>query len=143
MELELDPAVREKILAIARRGNTSFEAVGYFRAALGLYYLDGVMTEETLDFKAIDRNINRFIYQSIGKGHSITSILQFMSGKKVVPVLESPQFLAALAEHMAEIPADKIPFLLSVNLTVAKKISGLPTDGPVKEWIGWQVRQPS
>jgi hypothetical protein len=138
MDKEIPLEEQEKILAIARKGNTSLLAIAYFRVALGLYYLDGVMTEEILDFKTIDRNINKFIYRSIGKGHSITSILQFMSGKKVVPVLESADFLKAFAEHFDRIPVHSIPFLLSVNLNVAKKISGIAPDGPVKDWIGWQ-----
>jgi hypothetical protein len=60
------------------------ESTGFFRVALGLYYLSGLMTKETLDFKQLDRDFNRFIYHTIGKGHSITSILQYMSGEKVV-----------------------------------------------------------
>eukprot|EP01032_Pedospumella_encystans_P031505 gene31505-35570_t len=32
----------------------------------------------------LDKEYNRFIYHAIGKGHSITSILQYMSGEKVI-----------------------------------------------------------
>jgi hypothetical protein len=139
MDKVISTEVRERILDIARQGKTSDQATGYFRVALGLYYLDGVMVEEELDFKAIDRNVNKFIYQSIGKGHSITSILQYMSGKEVVKVLESRDFLNLFASRFPEIPMQKIPLLMSVNLKVAKKISGLPNEGAVKDWIGWQL----
>lgn len=139
MDKAISTEVKERILEIARHGKTSEQATGYFRVALGLYYLDGVMVEEELDFKAIDRNINKFIYQSIGKGHSITSILQYMSGKEVVKVLESRDFLNLFASRFTDIPMQKIPLLMSVNLKVAKKISGLSNEGPVKDWIGWQL----
>ena len=127
--------IRENVLAVTRLGRTREESTGFFRVALGLYYLAGLMTKETLDFKRIDADYNRFIYQSVGKGHSITSVLQFMSGEKVLPVLESARFMDAFRAHCADIPADTIPFLLSLNLGVAKNISGLPTDGPVAAWI--------
>lgn len=132
---QMDNLIRDKVLAVTRLARTRDESVGYFRLSLGLYYLAGLMTREALDFKRIDRDYNRFIYQSIGKGHSITSVLQFLSGEKVVPVLESAHFMTAFREHCADIPADTIPFLLSLNLGVAKNLSGLPTDGPVAAWI--------
>lgn len=128
-------AMQEKILAVTRCGMGRDEASGFFRVALGLYYLAGLMTKETLDFKAIDRDYNRFIYHSIGKGHSITSILQFMSGERVVPVVESARFLRAFAEHCGEVPVDTIPFLLGLNLGVAKDISKIDVRGPVADWI--------
>jgi len=131
----MDEAMQEKVLAVARAGMTSAEAIGFFRVALGLYYLAGLMTKETLDFKQIDAEYNRFIYRSIGGGHSITSALQFMSGEKVVNVVESARFRAALAEFCPDIPADTIPFLLSLNLGVAKDISRLDAVGPVADWI--------
>jgi hypothetical protein len=114
---------------------TSTEASGFFRVALGLHYLVGLMTKEALDFKQIDREYNRFIYHSIGKGHSITSVLQFMSGEKVVPVLDSTRFIDAFAEHCPAVPVDTIAFLLSLNLGVAKSISGIDAVGPVADWI--------
>ncbi|MFD2271068.1 hypothetical protein ACFS07_07880 [Undibacterium arcticum] len=40
------------------------------------------MVEQELDFKKIDQEFNVFIYRTLGKGHSITSILQYMSSKK-------------------------------------------------------------
>lgn len=55
-------------IAVARAGMTSAEAIGFFRVSLGLYYLAGLMTEETLDFKQIDAKYNRFIYHSLGGG---------------------------------------------------------------------------
>ena len=127
--------IRDQVLAVARLGRTREESTGFFRVALGLYYLAGLMTKEALDFKRIDGEYNRLIYQSIGKGHSIASVLQFMSGAKVLPVLESPRFMEAFLAHCADIPPDTIPFLLSLNLGVAKGLSGLPTDGPVAGWI--------
>jgi len=111
------------------------EATGFFRVALGLYYLSGLMTKETLDFKQLDRDFNRFIYHTIGKGHSITSILQYMSGEKVVRVVESKRFLKAFGEHCAEVPLENIPFLLGLNLGVAKDISKIDVRGPVADYI--------
>lgn len=131
----MDSVIKEKVLAVARRGRTAAESTAWFRVTLGLYYLAGLMTPEAIDFKQVDRNFNRFIYHSIGKGHSITSVLQFMSGEKVVAVVESKGFLAAFAEHCVEVPVDTIPFLLSLNLGVAKNISGIDIAGPLLDWI--------
>ena len=131
MNLEL----QEKILAVTRCGVDRHESTGFFRVALGLYYLSGLMTKETLDFKRLDRQFNRFIYHTIGKGHSITSILQYMSGEKVVPVLESKRFLRAFGEYCTEVPLENIPFLLGLNLSVAKDISKIDVRGPVADYI--------
>jgi hypothetical protein len=131
----METHIKENVLAVTRLGRSVDEATGFFRVALGLYYLAGLMTEEALDFKKIDRDFNRFIYHSIGKGHSITSVLQFMSGEKVLPVLDSARFVAAFRAHCADIPFDTIPFLLSLNLGVAKNMSGLEPVGPVADWI--------
>ncbi|HEU4851916.1 MAG TPA: hypothetical protein VFT37_07160 [Telluria sp.] len=131
----METHIKENVLAVTRLGRSVEEATGFFRVALGLYYLAGLMTEQTLDFKQIDRDFNRFIYHSIGKGHSITSVLQFMSGEKVLPVLDSARFIAAFGEYCADIPFDTIPFLLSLNLGVAKNMSGLEPVGPVADWI--------
>ena len=49
---------------------------------------------------------------SIGGGHTITSVLQFMSGEKVLATLQSARFMAVLGESCTEVPADSIPFLL-------------------------------
>jgi len=111
------------------------ESTGFFRVALGLYYLSGLMTEEKVDFKLLDRDFNRFIYQTIGKGHSITSILQYMSGEKVVPVVESKRFLKAFGDCCTEVPLENIPFLLGLNLGVAKDISKIDVRGPVADYI--------
>ena len=35
--------------------------------------------------KKVDREFNRFLYHTLGKGHTITSVLQYMSGAKVMP----------------------------------------------------------
>lgn len=134
----MDGAMQQSILAVARCGMTSLEASGFFRVALGLHYLVGLMTKEALDFKQIDREYNRFIYHSIGKGHSITSVLQFMSGEKVLSVLQSTRFTDAFAEHCPAVPVATIPFLLSLNLGVAKSISGIDAVGPVADWIAHQ-----
>jgi hypothetical protein len=131
----MDSLIKDNVLAVTRCGQSAVEATGFFRVALGLYYLAGLMTPETLDFKKIDRDFNRFIYHSIGKGHSITSVLQFMSGEKVMAVIESRRFLDAFAEYCPQVPLEMIPFLLSLNLGVAKNISGIDVDGPVADWI--------
>ena len=138
----MDSVIKEKILAVARRGPTVDESTAYFRVALGLYYLKGLMTSDTIDFKKVDRTFNRFIYQAIGKGHSITSVLQFMSGEKVVPVIESARFVAAFAEHCPDVPLATIPFLLELNLGVAKNISKLDIGGPLLDWIERQKPAP-
>jgi hypothetical protein len=127
--------VKDKILAVTRQGRTREEATDWFRVAVGLYYLAGLMTRETIDFKRLDGEYNRFIYQSIGSGHTITSILQFMSGKKVLPVLDSGRFMASFAEHFSEVPLDSIPFLVELNLGVAKDISKIDVAGPVHDWL--------
>jgi hypothetical protein len=135
----IDNTMQQSILAVARVGMTSAEACGFFRVALGLHYLTGVMTEETLDFKKIDREYNRFIYRSIGKGHSITSVLQFMSGEKVLQVIESTRFNDTFALQCPSVPLATIPFLLSLNLGVAKSISGIAPVGPVADWIARHI----
>ena len=136
--MAIDQAMQHSILAVARCGMTRAEASGFFRVALGLHYLVGLMTKETLDFKQIDREYNRFIYRSIGSGHSITSVLQFMSGEKVLPVLESTRFIDAFTAYCPTVPVDTIAFLLSLNLGVAKSISGIDPAGPVAHWIARQ-----
>lgn len=136
----MDKVIKQNVLAVTRCGHGAAEATAWFRVALGLHYLAALMTPETIDFKKVDRDFNRFIYQSIGKGHSITSVLQFMSGEKVVPVVESPRFMAAFAEHCPQVPVDTIAFLLSLNLGVAKNISKVDIGGALLDWI---ERQPS
>lgn len=136
----MDSDVKQNVLAVTRCGHGAAEATAWFRVALGLHYLAGLMTDEPIDFKLVDRDFNRFIYHSIGKGHSITSVLQFMSGEKVVPVVESPRFMAAFAEHCPQVPLETIPFLLSLNLGVAKNISKVDIGGPLLDWI---ERQPT
>ena len=60
---------------------------------------------------------------------------------KVLPVLESAVFLQAFSEHCSVVPLDKVPILLSVNLGVAKTISGISSEGPVRDWISWRARE--
>jgi hypothetical protein len=129
------PIPEEKILAITRQGRTRLEATDWFRVSAGLYYLAGLMTKESIDFKTVDRAWNRFIYHCLGGGHTITSVLQFMSGDKVLPTLQSPRFMALFGETCTEIPADSIPFLLELNLGVARNISKLEVTGPLYEWL--------
>ena len=136
----MDDVVKQNVLALTRCGHGVTESMAWFRVALGLYYLTGLMTPDTIDFKKVDRDFNRFIYQSIGKGHSIASVLQFMSGEKVVPVVDSARFKKAFAEHCPDIPTDTIAFLLSLNLGVAKNISKVDIGGALLDWI---ERQPS
>ena len=131
----MDSAIKEKVLAVAGSGRNAAEWTAYFRVTLGLYYLAGLMTSDTIDFKKVDRAFNQFIYHTIGKGHTITSVLQFMSGAKVVPVVSSPRFAAAFSEHCPDVPSDTIPFLLQLNLGVAKNISGIDVAGPLLDWI--------
>jgi len=131
----MDTINKDKILAVTRQGRTRVEATDWFRVATGLYYLAGLMTKEAIDFAKVDREYNRFIYQSIGGGHTITSILQFLSGEKVLPTLQSARFMAVFGETCTEVPADSIPFLLELNLGVAKNISKLEVAGPMHEWL--------
>lgn len=131
----MDKILCEKILGVTRRGKTRREATDFFRVALGLIYLDAIMTDEKVDFKHLDKLVNRFIYRSVGQGHSITSILQFMSGNKVLPILNSKHFITAFSQYCNEVPLDKIPALLAVNLAVAKQLSKLGLDGELNDWI--------
>ncbi|MEO6354792.1 MAG: hypothetical protein ABI575_00060 [Oxalobacteraceae bacterium] len=133
--LLLDDTVKEKILSIMMFGNNRAQSIAYFRVTLGLHYLSKIMVEEELDFKIIDREFNRFIYRTLGGGHSITSILQYMSSKQVLLVLDSAPFIATFLNYFSEVPFRNIPILLSINLSVSKKISGLATAGPVQDWI--------
>ncbi|MDM5179007.1 hypothetical protein PO883_17565 [Massilia sp. DJPM01] len=135
----MDSAIKEKVIAVAGSGRNAAEWTAYFRVTLGLYYLAGLMTSDTIDFKKVDRAFNQFIYHTIGKGHTITSVLQFMSGAKVVPVVSAPRFIAAFTEHCPDVPPDTIPFLLQLNLGVAKNISGIDVAGPLLDWIERQT----
>ena len=131
----MDTLIKDKILAVTRQGRTRAESTDWFRVTVGLYYLAGLMTKEAIDFKAVDRDFNRFIYHTIGGGHTITSILQFMSGKSVLPVLQSERFMTAFTATCTDVPPDSIPFLLELNLGVAKNISKLEVEGPVHDWL--------
>ena len=131
----MNPQIKEKVLAVMRCGVDREESTGFFRVALGLYYLAGLMTQEALDFKKIDREFNRFIYHTLGGGHSITSILQYMSGERVVRVVDSKRFTKAFAQHCPDMPLETIPFLLGLNLGVAKDLSKIDVRGPVADWI--------
>jgi hypothetical protein len=131
----MNKAIQDKLLALMREGRDRTESTDWFRVALGLFYLAALMTEEAIDFKKVDREFNRFIYHTLGKGHTITSVLQYMSGQKVMPTVESERFMEAFRRHCPEVPAGSIPFLLELNLGVAKNISGLDASGPLAEWI--------
>ena len=133
--LLLDDNVKQKLTNVCLYGNNREQAVGFFRLATGLYYLSRIMVEDELDFKAIDKNFNRFIFEVIGRGHSITSVLQYMSSKKALWVLESRAFLNLFMDHFPDIPFSKILILLTVNLSVSKRISGLPVAGPLRDWL--------
>lgn len=136
----MDTLIKDKILAVTRQGRSRAESTDWFRVAIGLYYLAGLMTTETIDFKTVDREYNRFIYHTIGAGHTITSILQFMSGRRVLPIVQSERFMAAFTEHCTEVPPESIPFLLELNLGVAKNISKLEVEGPLHDWLQAQKR---
>lgn len=131
----MNKAIQDKLLALMREGRDRTESLDWFRVSLGLFYLAALMTEETIDFKKVDREFNRFIYHTLGKGHTITSVLQYMSGVKVMPTVESERFMDAFRRHCPEIPIASIPFLLELNLEVAKNISGLEAAGPLADWI--------
>lgn len=131
----MNKAIQDKLLALMREGRDRSESLDWFRVSLGLFYLAALMTEEAIDFKKVDRGFNRFIYHTLGKGHTITSVLQYMSGAKVMPTVESERFMDAFRRHCPEIPVASIPFLLELNLGVAKNISGLEAAGPLADWI--------
>lgn len=131
----LDQAVKEKILTVMMYGNNKAQSIGFFRVSTGLYYLSKIMVEDDLDFKAIDAEFNAFIFHSIGKGHSITSVLQYMSSKKVLWVLNSKSFIPTFLNYFSDIPFKNILLFLTINLSVSKKISGLTPEGTVQEWI--------
>lgn len=137
----LDETVKEKILAVMQHGSSKTQSLDFFRTTIGLYYLSKIMVENELDFKTIDKEFNVFIYRTIGHGHSITSILQYLSGKKVLWTLNSPTFIATFLDYFSDIPFKHIPLLLTINLSVSKKISAIPTDGPVQDWILKQTTQ--
>jgi len=131
----MDAATQDKLLILMREGRSRAEATDWFRVGLGLVYLAGLMTKETIDFKTVDREFNRFIYHTLGRGHTITSVLQFMSGEKVMPTVESTRFLDAFEQHCPGVPLVSVPFLLELNLGVAKNISGIEPEGPLVDWI--------
>ncbi|MGI4719176.1 MAG: hypothetical protein ACRYGO_19640 [Janthinobacterium lividum] len=131
----MNEAVQGKLLLLMREAHDRVESTDWFRVALGLVYLAGLMTKETIDFRKVDRAYNRFIYHTLGKGHSIASVLQFMSGEKVMPTVASARFMDAFRRHCPEIPPESIPFLLELNLGVAKNISGLEAAGPLADWV--------
>lgn len=131
----LDKTVKDKILTVMMYGNNKAQSIGFFRVATGLYYLSKIMVEDKLDFKAIDAEFNSFIFDTIGRGHSITSVLQYMSSKKVLWVLDSKSFISTFLNYFSDIPFKKILLFLSINLSVSKKISGLGPEGPVHDWI--------
>ena len=131
----MDAATQDKLLTLMREGRSRAESTDWLRVGLGLVYLAGLMTKDEIDFKTVDREFNRFIYHTLGKGHTITSVLQFMSGEKVMPTVESARFLDAFARHCPGVPLVSVPYLLELNLGVAKNISGIGPDGPLVEWI--------
>jgi len=131
----MDSATQDKLLILMREGRSRAESTDWFRVALGLVYLAGLMTKETIDFKTVDREFNRFIYHTLGRGHTITSVLQFMSGARVMPTVQCKRFLDAFARHCPGVPLVSVPFLLELNLGVAKNISGIEPEGPLADWI--------
>ena len=131
----MDAATQDKLLTLMREGRSRAESTDWFRVGLGLVYLAGLMTKDEIDFKSVDREFNRFIYHTLGKGHTITSVLQFMSGEKVMPTVDSSRFLDAFARHCPGVPLVSVPYLLELNLGVAKNISGIEPEGPLVGWI--------
>jgi hypothetical protein len=47
----------------------------------------------------------------------------------------------AFRRHFPEVPLESIPFLLELNLGVAKNISGLEPVGPLADWIARRKAQ--
>ena len=139
----MDKLIKDKILAVTRQGRTRVEATDWFRVAVGLYYLAGLMTRDTIDFKAVDRDYNRFIYHTVGGGHTITSVLQFLSGRRVLPIVQSPRFIAAFGATCTEVPVDSIPFLLELNLGVARSLSKQDVEGALHDWLQRQKGEPA
>ncbi|MES2831617.1 MAG: hypothetical protein V4695_06470 [Pseudomonadota bacterium] len=130
----LDDYAQQRILAIAKIANNSKQALGYFRLAVGLFYLSQIMVDKEIDFDPLHRQYNQFINSSIGAGHSITSILQFMSGERVMAVVHSERFMHAFMDNFG-IPFHHIPLMLLVNLEVSKNISKIGIEGPLHRWI--------
>ena len=130
----LDDYAQQRILTIAKTANNSSQALGYFRLAVGLFYLSEIMVDREIDFDSLHRQYNRFISDTIGTGHSITSVLQFMSGEKIMAIIHSERFMNAFMDHFG-IPFHHIPLMLLVNLEVSKKISQIGIDGPLHRWI--------
>lgn len=131
----INPGTRDNLVAMMREGRSRIESTDWFRVGLGLVYLAGLMKTEPIDFKALDREYNRFIYHVLGRGHTITSVLQFMSGQKVMPTVQCERFYDAMGRHCPEVPLATIPYLLELNLGVARNLSGLEPGGPLAEWI--------
>ena len=130
----LDDHAQQRIITVTRIANNSRQALGYFRLAVGLFYLSEIMVDREIDFNVLHRQYNRFIGDHIGSGHSITSVLQFMSGEKVMAVIHSERFMHAFMDNFG-VPFHHIPLMLLVNLEVSKKISRVGIDGPLHRWI--------
>lgn len=130
----LDDYAQQRILTISKVANNSRQALGYFRLAVGLFYLSEIMVDREIDFDALHKQYNRFISDSIGAGHSITSVLQFMSGEKVMAIVHSERFMNAFMDNFG-VPFHHIPLMLLVNLEVSKKISKVGIEGPLHRWI--------
>jgi hypothetical protein len=58
-----------------------------------------------------------------------------MSGQRVLPIVQSERYMAAFTSTCTDVPADSIPFLLELNLGVAKNISKLEVEGPLHDWL--------
>ncbi len=136
----LDEPAQQRILSVTRLANNSRQALGYFRLAVGLFYLSEIMVDREIDFELLHRQYNRFIADQIGTGHSITSVLQFMSGEKVMAVIHSERFMHGFMDNFG-IPFHHIPLMLLVNLEVSKKISRISLDGPLHRWIQQQQQR--
>ena len=130
----LDDTAQQRVLTVARTGNNSKQALGYFRLAVGLFYLSEIMVDREIDFDTLHKQYNRFIGENIGVGHSITSVLQFMSGEKVMAIVHSERFMHAFMDNFG-VPFHHIPLMLLVNLEVSKNISKVPMQGPLHRWI--------
>jgi len=133
----LDDYAQQRILAIAKIASNSKQALGYFRLAIGLFYLSQIMVDKEIDFDPLHRQYNQFINNSIGAGHSITSVLQFMSGERVMSVVHSERFMNAFMDNFG-LPFHHIPLMLLVNLEVSKNISKISIEGPLHRWIADQ-----
>jgi len=105
----MDTLIKDKILAVMRQGRTRAESTDWFRVAVGLYYLAGLMTKETIDFKTVDRDYNRFIYHTLGGGHTLKLAL-LVFGMTVF-------FVTSMAAVILDLPKERFDHARSLGMS--------------------------